>query len=78
MAFPIFEKVGGSDIALATLAAAFGKPPTKFVQDKWRAKRALPFKAQVPLISECQRRGIPWTDDDLKWRDDVPLSEAAE
>ena len=71
MAFPIFEKVGGSEAALAVIADACGKPPTKFVQDKWRSKRRLPSKVVVPLVSECQRRGVAWTDDDLRWRDEA-------
>lgn len=71
MAFPIFEKVGGSDAALAVIAAAAGRPPTKFVQDKWRSKRRLPSKVAVSLLAECQRRGIAWAEDDLQWRDEV-------
>jgi hypothetical protein len=71
MAFPIFDKLGGSEAALEVIATACGKRPTKFVQDKWRAKKSLPSKAAVSLILECQRRGIQAGEHDLRWSDEV-------
>jgi hypothetical protein len=69
MAFPIFDKLGGSEVALEVITEACGKRPTKFVQDKWRAKKSLPSKAAVALILECQRRGIRAGVTDLTWSD---------
>ena len=72
MAFPIFDKVGGTEAALALIAAAGGGHPTKGVQDKWRLKRELPYKVEAWLMDECQKRGIAWTyPRDFEWVDEV-------
>ena len=75
MAFPIFDKLGGQEAAVALIASARGKTPTRYVLDKWRSKRAIPDMAAVPLIMECQRRGVVTTEADLRWQD---AREAAE
>jgi len=72
MAFPIFDKVGGTEAALALIAASDGgKSPTKFVQDKWRIKRRLPAKTHLPLINACVRLGVLWSVKDFSWRDEA-------
>jgi hypothetical protein len=71
MAFPIFDKVGGTDKALDLIEASLGKRPTKFVQDKWRYKRALPAKLFMPLAEECMRHGIAFSAFDFDWREEV-------
>jgi hypothetical protein len=71
MAFPIFDKLGGSEAALEVISDAYGKRPTKFVQDKWRAKRKLPSKLHLPLIDECLRIGVNWSRSDFEWQDEV-------
>ena len=67
MTFPVFEKVGGSQAALDLIGSVSGKVPTKFVQDKWRAKKTLPARAKFALLLECQQRGIETTADDFQW-----------
>lgn len=68
MDFPIFDKVGGMERALGLLT----RTPSKWVLDKWRTKRRLPFRVQVELIHECQRLGVSWEyPEDFEWRDEV-------
>jgi hypothetical protein len=73
MTFPLFEKVGGYDRALALISAAHGRKPSKFAVDKWRTLGVLPSKAAIPLIFECQRLGIETDEGDLRW----PRKDAA-
>lgn len=67
--FPIFEKVGGFECAIAIIISSVGRIPSKFVQDKWRAKKSLPARAKFALLLECQQRGIETTADDFQWRE---------
>lgn len=72
MAFPIFDKVGGTDAAIELISNALGKTPTKYVQDKWRSKGKLPFKVGMLMMDECHRRGIDWDHPaDFEWRDEA-------
>ena len=72
MAFPIFDKVGGSEVAIRLIADKLGKYPTKFVQDKWRSKGKLPFKVGMLMMNECQRLGVTWEHpSDFEWEDEA-------
>jgi hypothetical protein len=77
MAFPIFDKLGGSEAALEVIAESFGVRPTKFVQDKWRAKRQLPSKLHLPLIEACLRKGASWSRTDFEWHEEDRREEAS-
>ena len=71
MTFPIFDKLGGEHEALAIVAKATGKEPTKFARDKWRAFGRLPATIANPLILECSARSISITSDDCEWPRDA-------
>lgn len=65
MTFPLFEKVGGQTRAMDIVERALGKRPSEYAQIKWRTEKALPAKIAVPLLIECGRKGIAFSERDM-------------
>jgi hypothetical protein len=56
--FAIFEKLGGTDAAIAVLSRRLNWTPSKDTIKKWRANRQIGARATIALIDECRERGI--------------------
>ena len=70
--FPIVEKLGGWS-EVASILAARGATYTEAARKKWQAadRRQLPRDVAVALAAEANARGIPFVEDDFRFRQEV-------
>jgi hypothetical protein len=63
--FPILDKLGGLDAALDVIERRRGRRLSLRAVQAWREYGFVPAINRLPLMSECDERGIPYADADF-------------
>lgn len=63
---------------IATLATQLGDPSiTVAALQKWRQRKYVPYKHQLPLLDLAERKGVDLDRRDLDWRPKAKRARAA-